>query len=300
MISGIKKRIDLKWFNLRCSGILNTLPVSCDAKSKVVIVSQLHHPDVTMYLLAAKSFARFVRSRGFVIVDDGLLPKDRRILTRHLGIVQFVPSKNVALAACPSGGCWERILTLSHENQNYYTVQLDADTLTLSEPTEVLQCLAENRTFTLGTNTGRHIVGFGEASRFALEKASDHIQNHAERMLEKFPGHEHLKYVRGCAGFAGFASGQLPLQKIEEFSIEMSRLVGAEKWRVWGSEQVTSNYMAANAFNSLVLPVERYPFWGPDVDIDKAAFVHFFGTFRFTVGMYARQSARVIQSLLAQ
>lgn len=300
MISGIKKRIDWKWFNFRCSGIFNTPSIRCDPESNIVVVSQMHHNYMAMYLLAVKSFARYIRPRYFVLVDDGLLDEDKRVLTAHLGKVHFVRRQDVALEACPAGGCWERILTLSHENQSYYTVQLDADTLTLSEPTEVLQCLAENRTFTLGTSTGRHMVGFSEASRFAHEKTNDHIQNHAERMLEKFPGHEHLKYVRGCAGFAGFASGQLPADKIEKFSIEMSKLVGREKWREWGSEQVTSNYMAANAQNALVLPVERYPFWRPDVDIEKAVFVHFFGTFRFTAGMYQRQSARVIQSLLAQ
>ncbi len=291
--------VDRAWFNLRSAKIFDTPPIVCNANSSVVVVSQLHHPDLTMYLLAAKSFARFVRPRRFVIVDDGLLPEDRNILTAHLGAVSFVVSSEVELHACPAGGCWERILTLSHENQHHYVIQLDADTLTVSEPTEVLQCLAENRTFTLGTSTGRQVIGFIEASRFAHETPHAHVQNHAERALEKFPGHEQLKYVRGCAGFAGFASGQLPMECITQFSKEMSQLIGNEKWREWGTEQVTSNYMAANAPNALVLPVERYPFWRPDVDIGKAALVHFFGTFRFSKGMYIRQSVRVIRSLLA-
>lgn len=291
--------VDRAWFNLRCAKIYDTSPILCNANSPVVVVSQLHHPDLTMYLLAAKSFARFVQPRRFVIVDDGLLPKDKIILMAHLGAVSFVLSSEVALNACPAGGCWERILTLSHENQHHYVIQLDSDTLTLSEPTEVLQCLEENRTFTLGTSTGRQVIGFIEASRFAHETPHSHVQNHAERALEKFPGHEQLKYVRGCAGFAGFASGQLPSASITRFSKEMSQLIGDEKWREWGTEQVTSNYMAANAPNALVLPVERYPFWRPDVDIGKAVFVHFFGTFRFVGGMYIRQGMRIIQQLSA-
>ena len=300
MLSGIRKKIDWKWFNFKCSDIFHTSPVKCDPESDIVVVSQMHHNYMAMYLLAAKSFARFIRPRHFVLVDDGLLEEDKRILCAHLGTVHFVLRQDVPLGACPSGGCWERILTLSAENQRYYAIQLDADTLTLSEPTEVLECLAENRSFTLGTSTGRHMIQFGEASRFAHEKTNDHIQNRAERMLEKFPGHEHLKYVRGCAGFTGFTSGQLPADKIEQFSEEMSKLVGPEKWREWGSEQVTSNYMVANAPNSLVLPVDRYPFWKPGVDIEEAVFVHFFGTFRFSAGMYQRQAARVIRSLITR
>ena len=300
MIAEIRKKIDWTWFNIRCSDIFNTPPVKCNPESNIVVVSQMHHSYMTMYLLAVKSFTRFIKPKSFIIVDDGLLEQDRRMLSKHLGTVRFVISRDVPLGACPTGGCWERILTLSHENERCYAIQLDADTLTLGEPTEVLQCLAENRTFTLGTSTGRHTVGFSEASRFAHEKTNDHIQNIAERMLEKFPGHEQLKYVRGCAGFAGFARGDLPVDKIEEFSIEMSKLVGREKWRDWGSEQVTSNYMAANAPNALVLPVERYPFWRPDVNIEKAVFVHFFGTFRFSNGMYKQQALQVIRRLITQ
>lgn len=297
MIARIRRKIDRAWFNFRCSGIFNTPPVKCDPDSDILIVSQLHHPDMTMYMLATKSFARFVRPQGFVIVDDGLLPEDRRILSAHFDSIRFVPSKDVELGACPAGGCWERLLTLSQVNSDHYVIQLDADTLTLSEPVEVLQCLAQNRSFTLGTSTGREIVGFSEASRFAHENTSNHVQNHAERALASYPGQEHLRYVRGCAGFTGFAKGQLPPEKIQAFSTGMEKLLGKEKWREWGTEQVTSNYMAANAPDSMVLPVERYPFWRPDVGIAKAVFVHFFGSFRFMGGVYTRQALRVIRQL---
>ena len=77
----------------------------------------------------------------------------------------------------------------------------------------------------------------------------------------------------------------------------MEKLVGKEKWREWGSEQVASNFMAANVPDSLVLPIDRYPFWEPGLDINQAVFVHFFGTFRFVGGMYLRQSLRIIKQL---
>lgn len=297
MISRIKNKIDRGWFNLRCAAIFNTPPVKCDPSSNVVVVSQLHHPDLTMYMLAAKSFARYVRPSGFVIVDDGLLPEDRHILAKHFDALQFVPSANVQLGSCPAGGCWERLRTLSEVNRDRYVIQLDSDTLTLAEPKEVLQCIAQGHTFTLGTGSGQHFVGFEEASRYAHDHACAHVQNHAERALGVYPGKESLKYVRGCAGFAGFAKGQLSIAKIEEFSIEMEKLLGKELWRKWGTEQVTSNFMAANAPEAIVLPVDRYPFWQPGLDATNAALIHFFGVFRFTQGMYLRQARRLINQL---
>ncbi|MGA8148700.1 MAG: hypothetical protein WB870_14205 [Gallionellaceae bacterium] len=297
MIAGLRTKIDRAWFNFRCSGIFNTPPVKCDPDSDILIVSQVHHPDMTMYMLATKSFARFVRPRGFVIVDDGLLPEDRRVLSEHFDSISFISSKSVHLGACPAGGCWERLITLSQENKDHYVIQLDSDTLTLSEPTEVLQCLAQNRSFTLGTFVGRHSIGFSEASRFAKENTGNHVQLHAERAFASYPGHEHLRYVRGCAGFTGFAKGQLLPEKIQEFSTQMEILVGKEKWCEWGSEQVTSNYMVANAPDSLVLQVERYPFWNPKVDIAKAAFLHFYGGFRFMGGTYGKLGRAAIKQL---
>lgn len=293
MWSGIKKRAGKAWLDLRCRGIYDSAPVVCDPASPVVVVSQLYHPDMTMYLLAAKSFARHVRPQGFVLVDDGLTAEDRHVLTQHLGTVQFVERRSVATDGLPEGGCWERLLTLAAQNRTHYAVQLDADTLTLAAPTEVLECIAHGRSYTLGTSSGRVAVPLQQASRYAQARRDDHVQSLAECALEQLDDSGQLLYVRGCAGFTGFAPGYLDIERIRAFSQRMEALIGRDKWHRWGSEQVTSNFFAANAPDSLVLPVDRYPFWGPDVDIERAVFAHFFGTFRFSGGMYARKGAQV-------
>ena len=293
MWSGIKKRAGKAWLDLRCRGIYDSTPVVCDPASPVVIVSQLYHPDMTMYLLAAKSFARHVRPQGFVLVDDGLTAEDRHVLTQHLGTVQFVERRSVATHGLPEGGCWERLLTLAAQNQTHYAVQLDADTLTLAPPTEVQACIAQGRSYTLGTSSGRVAVPLQQASQYAQARRDDHVQSLAECALEQLDDSGQLLYVRGCAGFTGFAPGYLDIERIRAFSQRMEALIGRDKWHRWGSEQVTSNFFAANAPDSLVLPVDRYPFWGPDVDIERAVFAHFFGTFRFSGGMYARKGAQV-------
>lgn len=299
MLDRIKRKLDRAWFDFRCAGIYKTPQAKCDPASNVLIVSQLHHPDLTMYMLAAKSLARHIRPHGFVIVDDGLLPEDKRTLAAHFESIRFITSESMRLGTCPSGGCWERLLTLANENQSHYVIQLDSDTLTLTEPKEVLESIAQARSFTLGTSSGTHFVALSEASRHAHENSDKHVQNHAERALGEYPGKENLQYVRGCAGFTGFAKGQLALSNIEKFSTQMETLVGKEKWSEWGSEQVASNFMAANASNSIVLPVDRYPFWMPGVNVEQAVLVHFFGTFRFAGGMYIQQGLRLIKELAA-
>lgn len=285
------------WFDHQCAGVHRTRPVRCDSRSDVVVVSQLYHPDMTMYLLAAKSLAHWLRPRGFVIVDDGLTTQDRAHLTHHLGELSFVARTAVPNTRCPSGGCWERLLTLSDANTSAYAIQLDSDTLTLAEPTEVLQCVAAGRSFTLGTHSGTHLVPFAEAAQYASSRESAHVQNAAERALGRHPDAPRLRYVRGCAGFTGFAKGELPRERIERFSSQMSGLLGEPAWRSWGTEQVTSNVMAANAPDAEVLPIDRYPFYLPSEDLSTSALVHFFGSFRFQQGAYARLGRQVINRL---
>jgi hypothetical protein len=296
-LESLRRRVDRRWFNYRCRQVFGTKPVQCDPTSKVVIVSQLYSPDMTMYLLAAKSFARFVRPREFLIVDDGLTEEDRHALEHHLHQVRFVRTRDVSNGDTPRGGCWERLLSLSAENRDHYVIQLDSDTLTISKPHEVIECIAQDRTFTLGTPSGRVLVSAQEAADYAEQHIYDHVQSHCERVLHKMQGAATLKYVRGCAGFTGFARGELPVSGIQAYVKDFKALIGAERFGQWGSEQVTSNLMAANAPNPLVLPVETYPFWKPGLSTSQLALIHFFGTYRFLGGMYLRLSLQAIREL---
>ena len=296
-LAAIRRRWDRGWFNWRCRHILQTPPLRLDPKADVVVVSQLYSPDVTMYLLAAKSFARYVPIREFEIVDDGLTRNERELLQEHLGRVHFTPIASVDTGSCPRGGCWERFFTLARRNLGSYVIQLDSDTLTISRPSEVLDCISASRTFTLGTPTGRNLVSVEAASQNAAADPHPHVQNRAEQALVRLTNSKQLLYVRGCAGFTGFGTGQLRLDRIEELSAELAALLGKDVFSQWGSEQVMSNLMASNAPNALVLPVETYPFWAPGHRTDGLALIHFFGTFRFIEGMYLRQALRVIRVL---
>jgi hypothetical protein len=298
MFYNLRKKLSKAWFDCCCSGIKGTSPVLCDSSSELVVVSQLYHPDVVMYLLAAKSLARYLSVKEFVIVDDGLSIKDKSILLNNFSSIRFIPRKSVSVGKCPVGACWERLLTLAELSQDSYVIQLDSDTLMLNDPVEVRACIAEGRSFTLGTATGRHFVSLDEASHLAFTRDPEHVQILAERAFGEYPDREQLKYVRGCAGFSGFARKHLSTDAVQEFSVTMEKLLGKDAWCQWGSEQVASNFMVANAPHASVLPMERYPFWMPGVNIEGAALVHFLGTFRFSEGTYSRQARGIIDVLL--
>lgn len=297
MFNTQRTRFKKRWFNFATRHIFHTQMAQCDPTSNVVVLSQLYAPDLNMYMLAAKSFARFIKPLEFVIVDDGLSSSDRQTLSNHFERIRFVPAHEVASGACPRGGCWERLLSIAKLSAKHYVIQLDADTLTLSAPEEISQCIEQNRSFTLGTSTGQEITTFKKASEFARQHLNEHVQIQAEVAMEHYPENERLNYVRGCAGFAGFSRGLLSVNKIEEFSTTMSYLIGDEKWCGWGSEQVTSNYLIANAPNPLILPLKCYPFWAPRVDASQCKLIHFVGTYRFYQGKYMRLARLIIKEL---
>ena len=285
------------WFNWRARAILNTSKVSCNPDSNVLLLSQTRDADLIMFLIAAKSFSRFIKPNGFVVVDDGLSAKNRRILEEHLEGIQFIPTHEIDVGDCPQGGTWERLVTISRLCINHYIVQLDSDTVTINNPAEVIECISMNRSFTLGTIQGRVCSPVQAISRLASDIESNHVQILAERALEALPDAENCRYVRGCSGFTGFHRGAITIEDLQQFSSFMEKQIGREKWREWGSEQVTSNYMIANTENPMVLPIEFYPYWKPGLDLENARLVHFIGTYRFEGKEYVKRAQAAIQAL---
>lgn len=275
-------------FNLACRSIMTTPPVVCRPNSRVVILTQTYHPDLTMCLVALKSLTRWIQPDHFVIVDDGLLEADREILRQHLVNVIFISARDVDVGACPRRGTWERLVTISRLCSDNYVIQVDSDTVTVARPDEVLACIADNRCFTLPTSLGRKFISALEASRFAEKFDSEHIQILAERALQTLPDVATKRYIRGCSGFAGFARGAVSFHETESFSAQMAGAIGIDRWRGWGSEQVTSNFLIANTHDPLALPFEKYPYFHPKNALDEAKIIHFIGEHRFHGFKYIR------------
>ena len=296
---GLRKLRELH-FNRTVRAVLAAQPVRA-FDDGVVIFSMIGTRVVLPYLVAAKSLhARLGRGR-FAILDDGTLTAaDKVLLTLHLGQPELRSISAVDVGDCPRGGCWERLLTLLELRRENYVIQLDSDTVTLGPVDEIAAAIGQGRDFTLrgeASSAWLPVASFG-ADYAALPPAA-HVQAKIEALLPKVAaaagGLSH--YVRGCAGFAGFAPGGPGRELADAFSRAAAAQLGPEVWAQWGSEQVMSNLYIANEGEPLLLPYARYlNFWNEPI-ASEAAFVHFVGTFRYHRGAYAAAAQRAIAGL---
>ena len=294
----LRERLKRRWFSFWCRGILSTPPLpQSNGDAQFVTVSMVSHRDLMMYLVAVKSFHHWLGGGRVVILNDGsLTPQDLALLDTHLAPARIVRLNEVEHGRCPTGGCWERLLLIADYVADHYVIQVDSDTVTLDSLPEVLAAIGENRSFTLGTGMGRQITTMTEVCTVMKAYKDDHIQVIAEQSFSGLRDYRTLKYVRGCAGFAGFAAGSFSRARVEAFSGEMTGILG-ERWRQWGSEQVASNFIVANSPCAGVLPHPRYMNFAPDIPYEGSAFLHFIGTHRFKNNVYVRKAADVIRQL---
>ncbi len=220
----------------------------------------------------------------------------RETLSYHLVGIEFVVLEDIKAVPCQSGGTWERLLYCLDRSQSEYTIQLDADTLTVSDDlSEVLDCLETNRAFTMSDGFVR--MPLPEAAELAQATPSNYIGIVAEAAFDRYPGAENLHYIRGSSGFAGFAKGGYTRTAISAFHQEMETLIGKARWREWGSEQCGSNFAIANSPDPLVLPYPEYASFTRRVLRHEVKLFHFIGAFRFQDGYYARRCQEVIAAL---
>lgn len=301
MLHDLRDRVNRLRFAHACSGILRTPPVRPDPRSNALLFSQLQHKDVLMALIAFKSFASNVRVGRLCILDDGSLTAgDRALLSEHLIGVVYLDLAEVRTPACPTRGCWERLLWIARLSRDHYVVQLDSDTLTLQDIPEVSRCIEQGQSFAIGTWDHQEIESMASrqtdaARHMVAQAAPHHVQLLAEANFTAIQGTQRLRYVRGCAGFAGFARGSVELEFIESISRQMTAALG-EVWNQWGSEQVMSNIVVANASQAAVLPHPKYCDC-TRIKMDVTAFIHFIGSCRFTNGVYQQRARDVIAAL---
>jgi hypothetical protein len=280
--------------------VLRTPPI-CPTDDRLVLFSMIGTKVVLPYLVAAKSLHSRLGMGRVVILDDGTLTaQDRRLLSHHLGEPAIYGLDQVQTGDCPRGGCWERLLTLLDLSEHDYVIQLDSDTVTIADLPEIRQAVRANRSFTLlgeisaGEKGLMTLAAFSAACR---TQTGSHIQQVVERQLDRHPEADSRFYVRGCAGFAGFARGCGMKSAAEAFSRFAQALVGPDKWASWGSEQITSNYVVANSGDPLLLPYSRYRnYWGDAVP-SEACFLHFVGTYRYAGPAYRDYTAAALTAL---
>jgi len=125
---------------------------------------------------------------------------------------------------------------------------------------------------------------------------SDYIGIVAERLFDRYPGADRLKYVQASSGFCGYARGGIARKEIETFHIEGEKLLGA-RWREWGTEQSASNFAVANSKNAMTLPYPKYGNFSPGGFKPGGSFLHFIGSFRYDRDYFAHLAKKVIAEL---
>jgi hypothetical protein len=303
MLYRVKRALHRSIFNHETRAIFRATPM-LQNNDQVTLASMICHGEISMYLLAVTSFCqRFGSVPKIVILDDGsLTSRDHVTLRTHLRDAQIVRLSDVPVARCPKGGCWERLLLISDLVKDSYVVQLDSDTLTQGEIPEVRQCVAANRSFTLlGDGSYPLVEPMLDAWVRYKDNLGSMVQAVCERSFDQLEESPRLNYLRGNAGFTGFAKGSIARERIEWFSDRM-RTIAHEQWDDWGSEQLVSNLLIANCEGSYPLPFPKYlSYWvRSEVSYEDSAFIHFIGPHRFSNGLYIRTAKKVLRNLSRQ
>ena len=280
--------------------VLNTPPI-VPRDDGVVLFSMVGSKAVLPYLVAVKSLHHHLGRGRVEILDDGTLTAaDRRTIAHHCGdpVVHHIDA--VDTGPCPRGGTWERLLTILDLRATAYVVQLDSDTVTCGAVPEVAAAIDARRSFTIRGEAEARLSPIDTfVAQLPFEQPPLHIQKASERCLDALalPEIPRPLYVRGCAGFTGLAPSGAGRARAEAFSVVMEARLGAARWREWGTEQVTSNFLIANEADPVLLPYDRYlNFWNETPPAD-ARLVHYVGTYRFHGSSYMRATRDAIDSL---
>jgi hypothetical protein len=260
-------------------------------------LSMVHQRDVLPYLLAIKTFAHYARPERIVLVADPSLDAgDRAMLTHHVPSVEIMNAAAFRRPALPVGGTWERLSAISVLSSETSVVQLDADTVTFDTPTEVVEAATSGRGFVIRSEAGVEIMpldGAADVGRRLLA-SSQHIQAAAEARLTELHDLPRFRYVRGCSGFTGFGQGTLSPELLDMVSLQMRAIHGV-RWDEWGTEQVTSNLLAASAPRAFLLPHPRY--CNADALAPHTVVSHYIGYARYTSRDYESRVARAVDVL---
>jgi hypothetical protein len=292
--------------HLRAARAVLATPPIVPTADRVVIFSMIGTRVLLPYLVAVKSLHARLGIGRIAILDDGsLTTADKAVLAHHLANPEIRSIRDVDTGRCPHGGTWERLLTLLDLRADDYVIQLDSDTVTIGDVPEVLAAIEGNYGFTLLGGPESEGVGILPLPDFAQWRypngappGASHIQTAIEARFAAYPDAARHKYVRGCSGFTGFArGGPLGRAEAERFSRACEALVGKERWKEWGTEQVTSSFLLANEPGTRPLPYARYlNYWKQEIEAD-ARFLHFVGTNRYSNAEYRDRTRQAIAAL---
>lgn len=289
-------------FRLAVRGIARTKPLQPVGRNFLVL-SMVQHRDVLPYLLAIKSFCRYLQpARVVVVADPTLTVSDRALMAQHILTIEFREQAEFRRPGIPQGGCWERLCAVAEYVRDSYVIQLDSDTVAIAPMQEVAKAVEDQVAFTLGTENDQNVQTSKEISDIARGRFSSQDQDHvhvqllAESRLDTIDGAENYHYIRGSAGFAGYPRGSFDFATMAHFSERMARVM-PDRWHEWGTEQFTSNVIVASTPAARILPHPKY--CGPHRRVAESAFFHFIGYVRYASPLYAQLARKIAAELRA-
>lgn len=295
----LTERFNRLLFQRAVKGILKTPPIG-SGKNHFAALSMVHHRDVLPYLLAIKTFAHHASpKRIFLIADPSLDETDRKTIRQHIPYIEILEAIDFRRATLPIGGTWERLSAIAVLCQEVAIVQLDADTMTFGFPEEVVQGMINNQSFIIRSERNVEIQTLDAAAEYGkkLTFSSNHIQAVSEACFLQLRNWENYHYVRGCSGFTGFSKGAINQEMLSELSDSMRSIHGA-RWDEWGTEQVSSNILAASAADAFLLSHPNY--CNADWCTNDTIVAHYIGYARHVNRSYeyrAQQAIRMFKTI---
>jgi len=300
IVNRIIQRLKRDYFRSRHSKaiqeVLATPPVA-RGSLPFLLLSMVHTRDIHSYLVALKSFVHFTNPERIVVVcDPSVTDADQALLRQQVPHIELRHADEFVHPDIPRGGVWERLYAISGFVRDHYVVQLDADTVTVQPIAEVLEGIKSGTGFVLADLPDTPLRQLPAVREHALGwlKPGAHIQTIAESEMANIGLPQDVLYVRGCAGFTGFPRSETMRDTMVDFSRRMTAKLG-DDWKRWGTEQVTSNFLVANANGTRALPFPKYG--TPDAATGETAFYHFIGSMRFINGKYEATSRTAIRML---
>ena len=288
-------------FKKVASRIRYTKPIAYEHDKSVVIISMVSESTVDMYLLAIKSFMRNFGYGTIEVIDDGSLSAySYSVLRHHIPNVQFFKASDVNTYDCPSYVSWRRLFRAQHHAKSRYVIQLDSDTLSVGPLVDVNNHVKNNTGFVTGSNRWPEGIDVQFLNRIVKQWGSKHVQARAEEGFQNIEFfNDGTKYLRACAGFAGYPKNFASVDEIRSLSAQIESYVG-EEWKKWGSEQTTTLCLISKCKGSQVLPwpyYQNYKMPTSAENVGDMSLIHFIGSNRFDNGTYTTVAKNIIRIL---
>jgi hypothetical protein len=263
--------------------------------------------DLPLYLIAAKSLLRFCSTLSVVVHSDGTLKAKSigRLKTHLPGCVIIDAARADARAAAALGThsflarwrtvdvSYRRLIDIGIWTTTQKRIMMDSDVLVLRKPARLLEWInAADRPFMLGTPIESTPIPT------VVDAARAHVQTIFRSKLREISRAMNLPmaFLQNAGACFYGCGGELSTGRIEQL-IKVALALGVPMQR-WGGEQCIVNYLLSATGAVALDPQCCVDFDPAHIETaEKAAIVHFAGTYRFHKSVYARCAGQVIRSL---